>query len=398
MAPGYRTSQVVYLSGKAERVSLDANRVQVPPHRVLSHPITSMVSNFPRFRKGEQVVELSDQASRLIERAKRVLTTRHYSRKTTKVYLYWIGKFLSEYPRADPYSLREPEVNRYLSRMAVELNVASSTQNQALSAIKFLFKFVMGEPLDALSLVKARGPRRKIVALNAEEVQAVLSHIEGVPLLVCMLLYGSGLRLEECLGLRVKDIDLRTKEVFVREGKGKKDRVTILPDSVVQPLREHLKVVRRQHFRDLEAGLGRVPMPYALDRKYPNADREWIWQWVFPARSHYVDPRTGVKHRYHLHESVIQKAVRAAALKADVRKHVTPHVLRHSFATQLVNNQCDIRTLQELMGHEDIRTTQGYLHVLSGGNHGVTSPLDGLTLNREADAPGHILETDEGEL
>lgn len=341
---------------------------------------------------------LTGRAAQLMAKSERILTTRHYSRKTRKVYLHWIGRFLRAFQGVDPYKLREPEVNRFLSHMAVELNVASSTQNQAIAAIKFLYKFAIGEPLESLNLMKARGTRRRIIALTSEEVSKILAHMEGVPLLVCMLLYGAGLRLEEALSLRVKDIDFRSMEIIVRQGKGKKDRITVLPTMLAEPLQEHLRSVRRQHLKDLEAGLGRVPMPYALARKYPNADKEWIWQWVFPARSHYVDRKTGTRHRYHLHESVVQKAVSAAAKKTDITKHVTPHVLRHSFATQLVNNFCDIRTLQELLGHEDIRTTQRYLHVLIGGNHGVKSPLDGLTLIEEVDGPRNILEGDKEEL
>lgn len=324
-------------------------------------------------------------------KAESTLSARHYSRKTRKAYLHWIGRFLSAYPGADPYALREPEVNRFLSHMAVELNVASATQNQALAAIKFLFKFSVGEPLESLNLIKARGTRRRIIALTPDEVERVLAEMHGIPLMVSMLLYGSGLRLEEALSLRVKDIDFRSREVVVHDGKGKKDRITVLPTALIEPLQEHLKKVRQQHLKDLEAGLGRAPLPFALDRKYPTADREWIWQWVFPAASHYLDKKTGIRHRYHLHGSVIQKAVRASALQAGVTKHVTPHVMRHSFATQLINNHCDIRTLQELMGHEDVRTTQRYMHVLTGGNHGVKSPLDGLTLIEEVDGSRNIL-------
>lgn len=330
-------------------------------------------------------------------KAERVLVARHYSRKTKKAYLHWIGRFLRAHRGADPYSLREPDVNRFLSHMAVELNVSSSTQNQALAAIKFFFKFAVGEPLESLDLIKARGSKRKITALTDEEVSKILAQMQGVPLMVCMLLYGSGLRLEEGLTLRIKDIDFRSKEVIVRDGKGKKDRITVLPDSVIEPLQAHLKQVRRQHLTDLEAGLGKVPMPYAFDRKYPNADREWIWQWVFPARSHYLDTKTGTKHRHHLHESVIQKAVRAAAKQTNVTKHVTPHVLRHSFATHLISDRCDLRTLQELMGHEDIRTTQRYLHVTTGGSHGIVSPLDGLTLIEGATDPRNMIDEEAAE-
>ena len=336
--------------------------------------------------------DLTDTAAGLVERASRVLTARHYSRKTKKVYLYWIGKFLKDHPGQDPYCLREQQVNMFLSRMAVELNVASSTQNQASAALKFFYKFAVGEPLESMELVRAKGPRRVVTALTPEEVALVLSRMTGTPKMVCMLLFGSGLRIGEALNLRVKDIDFRRCEITVREGKGTKDRITVLPKVLIDPIQEHLKHVQHQHLKDLQAGLGQVPMPYALARKYPNADIEWMWQWVFPATSHYVDQKTGVRHRHHLHESVVQKAVRAAALEAGVNKHVTPHVLRHSFASQMASGLCDLRTLQALLGHEDIRTTQRYLHVLTSGGHGVKSPLDGLILPEGVEPKSEVRE------
>lgn len=320
----------------------------------------------------------------LLIRAERILVARHMSRKTTKVYLHWIRRFLDAHPGRDPRTLREREVNRFLTQLAVQLGVSASTQNQAASALKFLYARVLGEPLEPLEVVKAKRAKRRITAMNPDETMALLKHLSGEPLLVCMLLFGAGLRLTEALKLRVKDIDLQQREILVRAGKGNKDRVTILPDAVVDPLREQLAKVKSQHEQDLEKGLGRAPMPDALGRKYPSASQEWKWQWVFPASSHYVDKKTGMKHRHHLHETVIQKAVRQAAMKAGLTKHATPHTLRHTFATQLVNQLVDVSTLQALLGHEDIRTTQNYIHVLTQGNHGVVSPLDGLTRNKGA--------------
>jgi integron integrase len=269
------------------------------------------------------------------------------------------------------------EVAQFLSHLALDVHVAASTQNQAFNALLFLYRQVLHVDLGEIgSVVRAKKPRRLPVVLTREEVQSVLALLHGEVWLVCSLLYGAGLRLFEALQLRVKDIDFSESELLLRDGKGQKDRVTMLPTKVQPALRQHLEMVRRQHDRDVACGLGRVPLPGALARKYPNADREWGWQWVFPAATHYTDRQTGARHRFHLHETVVQKAVREAARKADIRKHTTPHVFRHSFATHLLQDNYDIRTVQELLGHKDVSTTMIYTHVLNRGGRGVRSPLD----------------------
>ncbi|MGH7463444.1 MAG: integron integrase, partial [Longimicrobiales bacterium] len=252
-------------------------------------------------------------------------------------------------------------VNRFLTHLAVQENVAASTQNQALAALLFLYEHVLQQPLDRIEgVVRARKPKRLPVVLTRDEVEALLAQLEGAPQLVCMLLYGSGLRLLEGLELRVKDLDVGRGEITIRDGKGQKDRRTMLPEALHQPLQKHLGQVRARHEMDLKRGLGRAPLPDALLRKYPNADREWGWQWVFPAGSHYRDRRTGIEHRHHLHESVIQKAVHEAAHQAGLAKRVTTHGFRHSFATHLLEDGYDIRTVQELLGHKDVETTMIY--------------------------------------
>jgi integron integrase len=313
----------------------------------------------------------------LLDRTTDVLRARHYSQKTVKAYLHWIRRFIRFHAPAHPRALREPAVNAFLTHLAVREHVAASTQNQALAALLFLYERVLEQPLDRIEVVvRARKPKRVPVVLSREEVHAVVAFMEGVPRLVSMLLYGTGMRLTEGLSVRVKDLDFHRREVVVRDGKGARDRVTMMPDLLRTPLREHLRTIRSRHDADVARGLGRVPMPEALARKYPNADREWGWQWVFPAASHYVDRESGIRYRHHLHESVVQKAFREAVRRADIAKHAGPHTLRHSFATHLLEDGYDIRTVQELLGHKDVRTTQIYTHVLNRGGHGVRSPLD----------------------
>jgi len=323
---------------------------------------------------------LSDRpgAPRLYDRVVEVLTARHYSPRTIKVYTHWIGRFVRYHAPTHPRFLREADANTFLTHLAIDEHVAASTQNQALAAILFLYEQVLEQPLNRIEgLVRARKPKRLPVVLSRDEAREILDALDGVPKLVCMLLYGSGPRISEALSIRVKDLDFDRRELLIRDGKGRKDRRTMLPETLRDPLREHLRAVRLQWEADRARGLGRAPLPEALARKYPNAGGEWGWQWVFPASSHYTDRETGARYRWHLHPTVIQKAVRRAVQQTSIAKHATAHTFRHSFATHLLENGYDIRTVQELLGHRDVRTTQIYTHVLNRGGFGVRSPLDG---------------------
>jgi integron integrase len=303
---------------------------------------------------------------------------RHYSPRTEDAYHDWCRRFILFHGKRHPQEMAETEVNAFLTHLAVDGHVAASTQNQALAARLFLYQHVLLKPLDRLDgVIRANRPKQLPVVLTPDEVRILLAALTGTPAVVCGLLYGGGLRLLEGLQLRVKDLDFATGRVVVRDGKGFRDRVTVLPDSLRGLLADHLTRRRTVHAADLAGGLGRVPMPDALARKYPNADREWGWQWVFPAISHYTDRRTGVKHRHHLHESVVSRALADAVRKLGWGKRVTSHAFRHSFATHLLENGYDIRTVQELLGHQDVRTTMIYTHVVNRGPLAVRSPLDG---------------------
>lgn len=313
----------------------------------------------------------------LFEACVRVFRLRRYSPKTQKAYLPWIGRFIRFCGGQHPLDLDEEDVNRFLTYLAKELKVAAATQAQALSALLFLYRYVLERPLNHIDgIVRARKPKRLPEVLSHEEAMQVLGMMEGVPRLVGLLLYGAGLRLSEALELRVKDVDFVRREITVRAGKGDRDRRTMLPVTAITELRAHLIVVKQQHDADLHSGLGRVPMPNALARKYPNADREWCWQRVFPATRHYTDKQTGVRHRHHLHETVVQRAVRAAALASGIPRRITPHTFRHSFATHLMENGYTVQIVQELMGHKSLSTTLVYIHVLNRGGLSVRSPLD----------------------
>jgi integron integrase len=276
-------------------------------------------------------------------------------------------------------ALGEKEVAQFLSALAVEKRVSAATQSQALSALLFLYREVLDQRVAWIDdIVRAKRPQRLPVVLTRAEVKLLLERLEGVQWLMASFLYGAGLRLLECLRLRIKDVDVVANQLIIREGKGNKDRITMLPTVVKAPLVAHLERVRALHESDLVQGFGKVYLPNALERKYPHANREWGWQWVFPASHISVDPRSGEQRRHHLHESVLQRAVKEAARQAGISKPTTCHTLRHSFATHLLEDGYDIRTIQELLGHQDIKTTMIYTHVLNRGGKGVQSPVDRL--------------------
>jgi integron integrase len=319
----------------------------------------------------------NDEPPRLLDRVRQVLRVKHYAIRTEEAYVGWIRRYVLFHQKRHPQEMGMPEVEAFLTDLAVHQRVAASTQNQALSALLFLYAEVLQQPLAGpLNPVRAKQPKRLPVVLTRTEVRRVLDALTGVQHLMGQLLYGSGLRLMECLRLRVKDLDFDQRQIVVRDGKGAKDRVTMLPDRLVTPLQDHLQHVKLVHERDCRNGYGAVYLPDALERKYPNAQREWIWQYVFPAESLSTDPRTQIVRRHHLDESGLQKAVRRAAQLADIQKHVTCHTFRHSFATHLLESGYDIRTVQELLGHADVKTTMIYTHVLNRGGRGVRSPLD----------------------
>jgi len=313
----------------------------------------------------------------LLDRIRDKIRLKHYSIRTETAYVDWIRRFVDFYHGRHPRELGPEDVEAFLSHLAVQRNVAASTQNQAKSALLFLYKEVLGSELPWLDGVEtAKRPERLPVVLSRSEVDAVLNRMRGTNGLIARLLYGSGLRLMEAVRLRVKDVDLERREILVRDGKGAKDRVTMLPESLVEALRAYLILVRELHAQDLAAGLPGVYLPYALDRKYPNAAREWAWQYVFPSDRLSVDPRSGIRRRHHVDEQNVQRAMRQALRDAGVAKPATPHSLRHCFATHLLQNGYDIRTVQELLGHADVSTTMIYTHVLNRGGRGVSSPLD----------------------
>ena len=316
---------------------------------------------------------------RLMDRVRAELRVRHYSIRTEEAYTAWIRRYI-QFHRRHPRDLEGDDLNRFLTHLAVEGRVAVSTQRQALSAILFLYRHVLKTNLDWLDqVVRARQPRRLPTVLSREEVAAVLGRLEGTAQLVVLLLYGTGMRILECLRLRVQDVDFDLGHISIRRPKGGRDRTTMLPQATRDRLQNHLLEVRAIHQQDLADGYGSVYLPHALARKYPHADREWKWQYIFPAGSRGTDPRTGIVRRHHLHESVVRKAIYAAARSAGIDKKVSCHTFRHSFATHLLMSGHDIRTIQELLGHKDVKTTMIYTHILgNSAGRGVTSPADTL--------------------
>lgn len=317
------------------------------------------------------------QPLRLLDQVRGKIRLKHYSIRTEQAYVDWIKRFVLHFDKRHPSVMGAREVEAFLTHLAVKGKVASATQNQAKAALLFLYREVLEQDLPWLENVEqAKVPKRLPVVLTENEVQAVLLRLTGSHWLVAGLLYGSGLRIMEALRLRVKDIEFSRGEILVREGKGFKDRVTMLPTALGELLKGHLKQVRDLHAQDVEEGYGEVYLPYALDRKYPNAGRDWGWQYVFPSKNRSVDPRSGVVRRHHIQDQAIQRAIRQAVRDAGIVKPATPHTLRHSFATHLLTGGYDIRTVQELLGHKDVATTMIYTHVLNKGGRGVKSPLD----------------------
>ncbi|HVN37679.1 MAG TPA: integron integrase [Myxococcota bacterium] len=316
---------------------------------------------------------------RLLERVRHAARLRHMSRRTEEAYVHWVRRFVLFHQKRHPDEMGPHEVVEFLSDLAVCRGVAASTQNQALAALLFLYRVVLGRELEGLdAAVRAQRPERLPVVLSRGEVRAVLAGLSGTYRLVATLLYGGGLRLLEALRLRMKDVDFDRHQLTVREPKGRRDRAVPLPRVVEEPLRGHLARVRRLHEVDLADGMVGVPLPGRLDEKYPNARREWAWQWLFPATRRGFDRATGCSFRHHLHETAVQRAVRQSAQCADIAKPVSCHTLRHSFATHLLEDGADIRTVQELLGHRELRTTMIYTHVLEQGPLGVRSPADRL--------------------
>lgn len=319
------------------------------------------------------------QSPKLLDQVRDKLRVKHYAIRTEQSYVDWIKRYIYFHDKTHPKDLGAQDVEAFLTHLAVVGKVAASTQNQAKSALLFLYREVLEIQLPWLdNVTQAKAPKKLPVVLTVAEVQAVLSRLSGSHLLIASLLYGGGMRLMEAVRLRVQDVEFSRHEIIVRDGKGFKDRVTMLPEAVVVQLKAHLVKVKALHEEDLAQGYGEVYLPFALDKKYPNAGREWGWQYVFPSKNLSVDPRSGKTRRHHLDEKGVQRAMKQAVRDAGLVKPATPHTLRHSFATHLLQSGYDIRTVQELLGHSDVSTTMIYTHVLNKGGRGVASPLDQL--------------------
>lgn len=315
--------------------------------------------------------------SQLLEQLRAEIRVRHYSLRTEEIYIHWVRRYILFHDKRHPAEMGEPEISAFLTDLAVNRKVAASTQNQALSAILFLYQKTLNQKLEWLDdVVRAKRPRHLPVILTRQEVTRLLDDIHGINGLVARLLYGTGMRKMECLRLRVQDIDFQYRQITVRSGKGDKDRVTVLPDSLLTPLQKQLVKTRQIHNNDLDEGHGEVALPYALERKYPGAGRQWRWQYVFPSTRRSVDPYSGMIRRHHWFDTNVSRAIKEAVRKLGIAKRVSVHTLRHSFATHLLEDGYDIRTVQELLGHKDVKTTQIYTHVLNRGGRGVRSPLD----------------------
>jgi len=314
---------------------------------------------------------------KLLDQLKERIRAKHYSIRTEKAYSYWVKYFVKFHNYKHPVQMSAQHVQEFLNYLAVKENVSASTQNQALNSINFLYKEILQQPFGNMNNITwAKNTERLPVVLSPDETLSLLAHLDGVSRLMAEILYGSGLRLMECIRLRVKDIDFNLNQIVVRFGKGAKDRITVLPDKLKEPLKNQIAKVVSLHQQDLRDGYGSVYLPFALAKKFPNANKEIGWQYLFPAAKISTDPRSGAKRRHHISEDLLQKQVKLAAAKNGIKKHVTCHTLRHSFATHLLKNGYDIRTVQELLGHKDVKTTMIYTHVPNQGGLGVKSPLD----------------------
>jgi len=321
---------------------------------------------------------VSSGKPKLLDQVRQTIRRKHYSLRTEQAYVDWIRRYIFFHNKRHPAEMGAREMETFLNHLAVEKKVAASTQNQALSALVFLYREVLRQDFEWMeNLERAKRPARVPVVLTEAEVKRLFAHLDGQNWLMASLLYGSGLRLMECVRLRVKDVDFEYRQITVRDGKGNKDRLTMLPDTCVDPLKRHLLRVKTLHEQDLAAGYGEVYLPFALERKYKNCGKQWAWQYVFPATKRSIDPRSGKERRHHIDEKVLQRSVTSGAHKAGITKSATCHTLRHSFATHLLVRGQDIRTVQELLGHKDLATTMIYTHVLNRGGRGVRSPLDG---------------------
>jgi len=314
---------------------------------------------------------------KLLDQVRTVARLKHFSLRTEQAYVSWIRRFILFHKKRHPANMAEAEIRQFLANLAVEQEISASTQTVALSALLFLYRDVLKRELPYVEGIERAKPSKRLpVVFSRAEVQSVLAHLNGTYHLIASLLYGAGLRLSEAIRLRVKDIDFAANQITVREGKGDKDRVTMLPQIIRSSLQQHLLKVKVLHDKDVREGFGRVYLPYALARKYPNADRAFAWQYVFPALKRSIDPRTGTERRHHITPESMQRAVRSAIKLTQIRKNGSCHTFRHSFATHLLEDGYDIRTVQELLGHKDVRTTMIYTHVLNRGGRGVKSPLD----------------------
>jgi integron integrase len=317
------------------------------------------------------------QKKKLLDQLRDAIRAKHYSYRTEQTYTDWCKRYIIHHNKRHPAEMGAAEIQAFITYLAVERNVAASTQNQALSAVLFLYRHVLRIELDIpADLIRAKKPERLPTVLSKDEALSVIRNMQGTPKLMTQLLFGSGLRLMECLRLRVKDIDFANRQIIVRDGKGESDRSVPLPESITAPLKELIQNTKRIHQNDLKEGYGETHLPYALAIKYPNASREPAWQYIFPASQRSTDPTTGKIMRHHLDESVLSRAIKQAAQSAGMDKRVTPHTFRHSFATHLLQNGYDIRTVQELLGHKDVKTTMIYTHVLQRGGLAVKSPID----------------------